>query len=116
MAARRSPIALLATLGFATLGLATTPPIARAEKPAPPPESVHADAAEILAGLDRPDDERSWLSLHLDRMNVHRKYGLTYTRSVDAGAKGMHFSVRGPVLGKALTKRRRIGLSFEFHF
>jgi hypothetical protein len=116
MAARRSPTALLATLGFATLGLATTAPSARAEEPTHPSEPIRTHAAEILAGLDLPEDEQGWLAFHLDRMGIHKKYGLTYSRQVDAGEKGMSFSVRGPVLGKALSKRRRFGLSFEIHF
>ena len=116
MAATCSPTVLLATLGFATLGFATIPATARADEPTPPPDLVHTPVAEILAGLDRPEDEKGWLSVHLDRMNLHKKYGLTYTRSIDAGDRGMRFSVRGPVLGKALSKRRRIGLSFEIHF
>jgi hypothetical protein len=116
MAVRNSPTALLATLGFATLGLAITAPSARAEEPVPPSEPVHAHAAEILAGLDLPEDEQGWLAFHLERMGIHGKYGLTYSQTLDAGEKGMSFSVRGPVLGKALSKRRRFGLSFEIHF
>jgi hypothetical protein len=116
MAARRSPTALLATLGFATLGVATTPATARADEPTSSPQPIRAQAAEILAGLDLPEDEQGWLAFHLDRMGIHKKYGLTYSQRLDAGDKGMSFSVRGPVLGKALSKRRRFGLSFEIHF
>ncbi len=117
MAASRSPTALLATLGFATLGFATAPMTARADEPGLPLEPVHVPAAEILAGLDRAEDaEDGWLSVHLDRMNVNKKFGLTYTRSVGAGDKRMSFSVGGPVLRKDLRKRRNVGLSIEIRF
>ena len=114
MAASRSPTALLATLGFAILGFATAPMTARADEPGLPLEPVHVPAAEILSGLDRAED--GWLSVHLDRMNVNKKFGLTYTRSVGAGDKRMSFSVGGPVLRKNLSKRRNVGLSIEIRF
>ena len=114
MAATRSPTALLATLGFATLAFATAPMTARADESELQFEPIRVPVAEVLAGLERPED--SWLSVHLDRMNFHRKYGLTYTHRVGAGDEQMRFVVRGPVLRKALSKRRRIGLAIEIHF
>ena len=117
MAAHRWPTALLATLGSAALGFAIAPPQARADEPVPPPEVIHAPAAEILESLDLPKDEKGWLSVHLDRMRVHEKYGLTYTHRVEAGDKPLRFPIRGPVLAKPLSsKRRRIGLSIKIQF
>ena len=116
MRALRSTTALLATLGFSVLGLATSPLAAHADEPLQPQEPIHTPAAEILAGLDRPVEQEAWFDVHLKRMNVHEKYGLTYTQGIDGRDKPMTFTIRGPVLGKALSKRRRFGLSFELHF
>lgn len=117
MAAHRLLTVLLATLGFATLGFAIAPPTARADDPPPLPEPIHRPVAEILAGLDRPEDDKGWLSVHLDRMNLHGKYGLTYSHQFDGAGTRVRFTVRGPVLAKPLSnKNRRVGLSFEIHF
>lgn len=117
MAAHRWPTALFATIGFATLGFATAPPQVLADEPVPAPEVIHAPAAEILESLDRPQDEKGWLSVHLDRMSVHEKYGLTYTHRIHTGEKPLSFTIRGPVLAKPLSnRRRRIGLSIKIRF
>lgn len=117
MATHRLPTALFATLGFATLGFASAPPQAFADEPLPPPEVIHTPAAEILESLDVPEDEKGWLSVHLDRMNVHEKYGLTYTHRLQSGDKPLSFTIRGPVLAKPLSnRRRRIGLSIKIRF
>jgi hypothetical protein len=49
-------------------------------------------------------------------MRLHKKYGLTYTHFVETADKRLRFRLRGPMLKKPLSKRRRIGLSIEIHF
>ena len=93
MAARRWPTALLATLGFATLGLAITPATVRADEPKPRSEPISTHAAEVLAGLDLPEDEQGWLAFHLDRMGIHKKYGLTYTHGLQTRDKPISFTI-----------------------
>ena len=108
MAATRSPIALLATFGMLVAPLGSG-----AEELEPTPEARRAPAAEIL---DVPEDDTGWLSTQLDRVKLHKKYGLTYTHALGHGGKGVVLKLRGPVLGKALSKRRKLGLAFEIHF
>lgn len=106
MAAHRSIVLLM------LLGMAGTPNAARAEEGSKEAEPTHARTAQILEELDRPEPGKGWLSVHLDRIRVNKKYGLAYTRRMEGGEKGMEFTLRGPALGR----KKRVGLSFEIRF
>ena len=69
-------------------------------------------SSEILDHIDRPGPGKSWLSFHLERIAVHKKAGLAYTRRLDLGERGVSFSVRGPAMGR----KKRVGLSVELRF
>ena len=70
-------------------------------------------SAEILAHMDQPDGDRSWLSHHLDRVHLHRKSGLEYRRPLTIGERAIELRVRAPGLK---LKRKRLGMSFEVRF
>lgn len=68
--------------------------------------------AEILARVDRPEGDRSWLSTHLSRIRIHKRTGFAYVHSIDYGERGMQFKVLGPVM----RKKKNLGLTFELRF
>ena len=94
------------------LGMAAAASTSNADELRDPEETAHQRSAEILADLDRPEPGKDWLAVHLDRVRLHKKYGISYTRTLNAGEKGMHFTVRGPALGR----KRNVGLSLEIRF
>ncbi|MBW2268914.1 MAG: hypothetical protein JRH16_10070 [Deltaproteobacteria bacterium] len=108
MAASRWPIVLLAVLAAALLAQP-----ANAEPDQVPPSALApVRLAEILKSLDRPQPGESWLAHHMARVGISGKHGLTYTRRLDRGEKGMRLRFGGPVVGR----KARLGLSFEIRF
>ncbi len=74
--------------------------------------STPARAAFILQDLDRPEPGETWFSQHFCRVGISGKYGLTYTKRLEAGGKRLRLRFGGPVLRKL----NRMGLSFEVRF
>jgi hypothetical protein len=107
MAASRWTISLLAV---AIAVLLEQP--AAAEPESAPPVSEPIRVAEILQSLDRVEPGETWLSHHFVRLGISGKYGLTYTKHLDAGEHGVRLRFGGPVLRKI----NRVGLSFEVRF
>jgi hypothetical protein len=70
-------------------------------------------SAEILAHMDQPEGDRSWLSHHLDRVHLHKRSGLEYRRPLNIGQREIELRVRAPGLK---LKRKRLGMSFEVRF
>ena len=64
-----------------------------------------------LSSLSSASGERGWVRTHLDRIHLHKKAGLAYTKSFDAVDRDLLLSVRGPALG-----RKRYGLALELRF
>ncbi len=81
------------------------------EEGVPSPEQSRLRSVEILAHIEQPEAQKSWLSHHLDRIHVHRKAGLAYTRSLSLAERDLELSLRGPALGK-----KSLGFSFEIRF
>jgi len=100
----RMPIALITILALAG--------VARADDGAARLEATQRRSAELLEHIDRPDPGKGWLALHLNRLEVHKKTGLAYTREIHLGERGVAFSVRGPALGL----KKHLGLSLEIRF
>ena len=76
------------------------------------PEALHhRRSVEILAAIEQPEGDKSWLSHHLDRIHVNRKTGLAYTQPLNLADHDIELSLRGPALD-----RKRLGLSFEIRF
>jgi hypothetical protein len=97
---------------FSALVLLSTAGGAAAEEEATPlPEQPRRHSAEVLARVEQPEAEASWLSHHLNRIHFHGKAGLAYTRPVGLAERQLELSLRGPALG-----RKRVGLSFEIRF
>ena len=104
---RRTPIIVMSALVL----LLTAGGAAGEDEAAPSLEKSHRRSAEILAHMDQPEAEASWLSHHLDRIHFHSKTGLAYTRPLAVAERDLELSLRGPALGK-----KRVGLSFEIRF
>ena len=66
-------------------------------------------AGELLDELRHPGPDAGWLTRHLSRTRLSRKYGLIYKRHID----GLELRLRGPRLGG---RKSRVGLSFELRF
>jgi hypothetical protein len=81
------------------------------DKATPQPEESRRRSVEILAHIEQPEGEQSWLSHHLERIHFHRKAGLAYTQPISLAEHDLELSLRGPALG-----RKRLGLSFEVRF
>ena len=96
-----SALALLLTAGGA----------AGEDEATPPPEESRRRSVQILAHIEQPEAEQSWLSHHLDRIHFHRKAGLSYTRPLSLAEHDLELSLRGPALD-----RKRVGVSFEVRF
>ncbi len=122
MAARRSPNALHAILAALTLGFAFAPLHAHADDVAAAPEArpvplLTSEILQIIDDFERPAIGPDWLDMHLDRMSLSKRHGLTYTHEMVGAEKPMIFKLRGPLLRKPLSNRRRtIGLSIEVEF
>jgi hypothetical protein len=68
-------------------------------------------SVEILAHIEKPEREESWLSHHLNRIHFHKKSGLAYTQPLSLADHDLELSLRGPALDK-----KTLGLSFEIRF
>lgn len=104
---RRARIIVLSTLAL----LLTGGGLGGAEEPGAAPERPVRRGAEILAQVDQPPAEKGWLAHHLDRIHIHRKSGLAYSRPLAIGEQDLELRVLGPAMG-----RKRVGLSFEIRF
>ena len=97
---------------FSTLALLLTAGGAAGEEEAmPSPEQSRLRSVEILAHIEQPEAEESWLSHHLNRVHVHHKAGLAYTRSLSLAEHDLELSLRGPALDS-----KSLGFSFEIRF
>jgi hypothetical protein len=76
-----------------------------------PHDGAHRPRIEVLLDLDGANRERGWLDLHLERVHLHKKSGLAYTRRVERSGTDLELSVVGPAL-----ERRRVGIAFEIRF
>ena len=81
------------------------------EKATPSSEPPLRRSVEILAHIEQPEAQQSWLSHHLDRIQFHKKSGLAYTQPLSLADHDLEFSLRGPALNK-----KTLGLSFEIRF
>ncbi len=104
---RRVPIIVFSVLAL----LLTAGGAAGEEETTSSPEQPLRRSVEILAHIERPEPQESWLSHHLDRIHFHRKAGLAYTRPLSLADHDLEFSLRGPALNK-----KTLGLSFEIRF
>ena len=107
MTASRASIVFLAVLA----GVLCERP-ARAGPALAPAEPDSARIVEMLQGPDLPVPGESSLALHLARVGISGKYGLTYTRHLNRGETGMRLLLGGPALGRETA----VGLSFEIRF
>ena len=97
---------------FSTLALLVTAGGAAGEDEAmPSPERPHLRSVEILAHIEQPEAQQSWLSHHLDRIHLHSKAGLAYTRPLSLADHRLELSLRGPALDS-----KSLGFSFEIRF
>lgn len=106
---RSARLSVLAAIGGLVL---TTAPAAAEDEERATRDIEARRSSEIIAHMDRPETDEGWLAHHLERLHVHKKTGLAYTRSVDIGRHDLRMSVRGPALGR----KKRLGLSFEIRF
>ena len=104
---RRAPLIVFSALAL----LLTAGGAAGQDEATPPPQESRRRSVEILAHIEQPEGEQSWLSHHLDRIHFHRKAGLAYTQPLSLADHDLELSLRGPALGP-----RRLGLSFEIRF
>jgi hypothetical protein len=104
---RRAPIIVLSLLAL----LLTAGGAAAEDEATRSPEQSRRRSAEILAHIDQPEAEESWLSHHLARIHLHGKTGLAYSQPLSLAERDFEFSVRGPALD-----RKSLGLSFEVRF
>jgi hypothetical protein len=74
-------------------------------------DTAHRPRVEVLLDVDGPSRERGWLDFHLERVRLHKKRGLAYTRRVERSGTDLELSVVGPAL-----ERRRVGVAFEIRF
>ncbi len=81
------------------------------EEVVPSPKQSLLRSVEILAHIEQPEAQKSWLSHHLDRIHVHRKSGIAYTRPLSLARHDLELSLRGPALNE-----KSLGLSFEIRF
>jgi hypothetical protein len=103
----RAPVIVLSALA-----LLLTAGAARAEdEQALSPEQSRRRSAQILAYMDQPEAEESWLDHHLARIHLHGKTGFAYVHPLRLAEHDLKLSLRGPALGK-----KRVGLSLEIRF
>ena len=103
----RAPVIVFSVLAL----LLTAGGAAGEEEATPSPEQPLRRSVEILAHIERPEAQQSWLSHHLDRIHVHRKSGIAYTRPLSLADHDFELSLRGPALNK-----KTLGLAFEIRF
>jgi hypothetical protein len=103
----RAPIIVFSALAL----LLTAGGAAGQDEATTSPERPRRRSVEILAHIEQPKAEASWLSQHLDRIHFHKKAGLTYTRPLSLAEHDLELSLRGPALDK-----KSLGLSFEIRF
>jgi len=103
----RAPVIVFSVLAL----LLTAGGAAGREETTPSPEQPLRRSVEILAHIEQPEAQQSWLSHHLDRIHFHRKSGLAYTQPLSLADHDLEFSLRGPALNK-----KTLGLSFEIRF
>ena len=77
-----------------------------------PAQPRSARTIELLQSLGGPPPGGSSLAQHLAQVGLSGKYGLTYTRRLNRGEKGMRLRLRGPALGH----ESAVGLSVEVRF
>ena len=103
----RAPVIVFSVLAL----LLTAGGAAGEEETTSSPEQPLRRSVEILAHIEQPEAQQSWLSHHLDRIHIDRKMGLTYTRPLSLAEHDFELSLRGPALNK-----KTLGLSFEIRF
>ena len=79
---------------------------ARADEPTAKDEPRRA--AEIIAHIEKPKPQQSWLEMHL---GVRKGAGIEYRHKLSVGRRDLIFSVYGPAM-----KKKRLGLGFEIRF
>ena len=92
-------------LPLAAAALSAAPALADEDRPKNRP-------GRVIAHVDPDRVQRSWLTLHLDRVHVQKKRGFAYTRSLEGGERGMELRLSGPVVGR----KKTVGLGFELRF
>ena len=106
---RRAPNIVFSVLAL----LLTAGGAAGKEEATSSPEQSIRRSVEILAHIEQPEAQESWLSHHLDRVHLHGKAGLAYTQPLSLAGRDLEISLQGPALdGKSLG----LGLSFEIRF
>lgn len=111
---RRASIIVLSALTL----LLTAGGAAAEDKATPPPEQSRRSSAEILAHMEQPEAEESWLSYHLHRIHVHDEAGLAYTRPLRLADRHVELSLRGPArpTPKGMPGGLQLGISVEVRF
>lgn len=104
---RRAPAIVFSVLAL----LLTAGGAAGEEETTSSPEQSLRRSVEILAHIEQPEAQESWLSHHLDRIHFHRKAGLAYTRPLRLADRDLELSLSGPALN-----RKSLGLSLEIRF
>jgi hypothetical protein len=104
---RRASLIVLSALAL----LLTAGGAAGEDKATPSPEQPRRRSAEILAHIEQPEREKGWLSHHLDRIHLHRKAGIAYTRPLSLADRDLELSFSGPALDK-----KTLGLALEIRF
>jgi hypothetical protein len=103
----RAPVIVFSVLAL----LLTAGGAAGEEEATPSSEQPLRRSVEILAHIEQPEAQQSWLSHHLDRIHFHRKSGIAYTRPLSLARHDLELSLRGPAINK-----KSLGLSFEIRF
>jgi hypothetical protein len=111
---RRAPIIVLSALTL----LLTAGGAAAEDKATPSREQSRRSSAEILAHIEQPEAEESWLSYHLNRIHVHDEAGLAYTRPLRLADRHVELSLRGPARSapEGVLDGLQLGISFEIRF
>lgn len=104
---RKAPLIVLSALALLLMAGGA----AGEDEATSPPEQVRRRSAEILAQIEQPEGETSWLQHHLDRIHFHRKAGFAYTQPLSLAEHDLQLSLRGPALD-----RKHVGLTFEIRF
>jgi hypothetical protein len=103
----RAPVIVFSVLAL----LLTAGGAAGEEEETPSLEQSRLRSVEILAHIEKPDREQSWLSHHLSRIHFHKKAGLAYTQPLSLADHDLELSLRGPALNK-----KTLGLTLEIRY